>query len=112
MKRRGLLRVQCSQMRRPLEQAAAQKDKKALREAIQECQELQLADEAIEGWMQDLKQSNMALFNIKRQAKRFQRNAAFSAAARRLEGAVQAPLRVEQLKVAIAKALREAAKPS
>ncbi|CAJ1361988.1 unnamed protein product [Effrenium voratum] len=86
------------------QQAAAQKDKKALREAIQECQELQLADEAIEGWMQDLKQSNMALFNIKRQAKRFQRNAAFSAAARRLEGAVQAPLRVEQLKVAIAKA--------
>ncbi|OLQ12854.1 Calmodulin [Symbiodinium microadriaticum] len=64
------------------QQASRNNDKDALREAIHDCHELQLADELIEGWMDELKQKNMSVFNLKSQAKRFQRNAAFSAAVR------------------------------
>eukprot|EP00913_Durusdinium_trenchii_P021457 g20165.t1 len=86
------------------QQAAQRQDKEALREAIHECHELQLADDLIGGWMDDLKKKNMALFSIKSQAKRFQRNAFFAAASRVLVGAQEPPLRKAKLQAAIAKA--------
>eukprot|EP00439_Symbiodinium_sp_Y106_P048896 s257_g6.t1 len=87
------------------QQASRSNDKDALREAIQDCHELQLADELIEGWMDELKQKNMSVFNLKSQAKRFQRNAAFSAAVRVLNAAVVPPLRLASLQRALLKAL-------
>jgi len=86
------------------QQASRSNDKDALREAIQDCHELQLADELIEGWMDELKQKNMSVFNLKSQAKRFQRNAAFSAAVRVLNAAVVPPLRLASLQRALLKA--------
>lgn len=98
---------QVSSANRVLEQgqsALERNDKEALREAISDCQELQLADDLIGGWMDELKQKNMALFSIKLHAKRFQRNAAFAAASRQLVGAQQRPLRKAKLEAAILKA--------
>jgi len=79
-------------------------DKEALRDAIEDCHELQLADDLIGGWMDELKKKNMALLSIKLVAKRFQRNAAFAAASRALVGAQEIPCRKAKLETAILKA--------
>ncbi|CAE8639675.1 unnamed protein product [Polarella glacialis] len=86
------------------QEARAKNDKEALRESLQQAVDLHIADEAVNEWREDLKQKNLTIFNVKLQARRFQRNAAFSVAVRLLESVQVRPLRVAALQRAIDKA--------
>eukprot|EP00930_Biecheleria_cincta_P001797 TRINITY_DN102895_c0_g1_i1.p1 TRINITY_DN102895_c0_g1~~TRINITY_DN102895_c0_g1_i1.p1 ORF type:complete len:995 (+),score=168.09 TRINITY_DN102895_c0_g1_i1:97-3081(+) len=79
------------------QEAMAGNDKETLRGALQQVSELQLSDDAIAGWRQDLKEKNMAIFNMKSHARRFCQNAAFAIAVRKLQAAMVPPLRLARL---------------
>eukprot|EP00931_Biecheleriopsis_adriatica_P073226 TRINITY_DN47557_c0_g1_i1.p1 TRINITY_DN47557_c0_g1~~TRINITY_DN47557_c0_g1_i1.p1 ORF type:complete len:1012 (-),score=237.13 TRINITY_DN47557_c0_g1_i1:68-3103(-) len=86
------------------QQAFKSGDKAALREALQQGSELQLDDNEMQDWRDDLKRKNMSMLTVKMFAKRFQRNALFFVAVRKLQAAVYPPFRHATLVSAIEKA--------
>lgn len=83
------------------QEALAGSDKETLRGALQQVSELQLSDDAVAGWRQNLKEKNMSIFQMKHYARRFHKNAAFAVAVRTLQAVVLPPLNLSRLAGAI-----------
>jgi hypothetical protein len=79
-------------------------DKEALRDALLQGKDLHVADKTVNCWRENLKTSNMVMFNIKQHAHRFRKNAEYFVAIRLVESARSPPRKLEILRQAVSKA--------
>jgi len=79
-------------------------DKATIRDAVSKGKDLQIPDETVAEWREDLKTRNLVCFSMKHHAHRFRRNAEYAIAVRLVQNATVKPLRLATLTRAVEKA--------